>query len=698
MFKRGCFLGVLSILSCMLISCDSDNAPKDQCEVDSDCLDFTLDTRRGCYLISGVRVCQNSCLARDEGDNAPVCYQPLSAASEPEPTVSVTDTCAKDEEGRLYSLHSERELCSNYCNKKTGLCKKPCDLDCTVYDGRSEACFIISGVPTCKQTCLAIIAGKNNPVCYLAETIAPADEPDYSVVDTCAKDDNGSLYSVDTEYNYCEDRGCDKATGLCKEALNCCQDAPDGDRANICVSISGEMSCKFKCLAKSDGKSEPFCHSFAGAPKMSIVEECAKDDLGQLYSVETTENSCENGCNEDTGLCNGKDEPEESCTKDVECAWPDYDFSRGCFTIQGKSVCKNACLSDGTQKPMCYLLGGMVPDYKPMHSAVEFCAQDDNGKLYMTDIAIDDCEHGCDEATGLCKKGEDPATACNEEDEKQCNPPGGDPQVCTVISGKKGCKDICHGNAVGKNAAVCYVNGSLDPSVAPQYSIVSTCKKDDNGTLYSAQNTKNECPNGCDEATGLCKDAPVTCKKDCSLDGGDPRVCVVISGKESCATACFGKAEGKNDPVCYQNGSIGPQAPYYSIIDTCKKDDIGTLYSDGNEERTKCDNGCDEKSGLCKSDKPVSDCEANCGSFVGARPKTCVVISGKEDCRDKCFGDKEGENAPICYKNGSTDPSVTPYYSLVDHCAKDDNGKLYSDSTDKSECSGDCDNTSGLCK
>ena len=315
MFKRVCFLGVLSILCCMLMACDSDNSPKDECEIDADCLDPSLDTRRGCYLISGVRVCRNSCLATKEGDNAPVCYLPLSAASEPEPTVSVIDKCAKDEEDRLYSAHSEREFCRNYCNKKSGLCKTADEIDecannaqCAEPDaGTNKGCFRISGVRKCKEICLGSKEGKNDPVCYLPSTINPPPEPNVSVTDTCAKDDVGRLYVVDTVHELCPNY-CDEATGLCKTsvpATECKKDCTlDGGDPQVCVILSGKEECKTACFGKSEGKNEPVCYTnttVANPVAESIIDECAKDEQGTLYSVKYESTTCPNGCED--GVC-----------------------------------------------------------------------------------------------------------------------------------------------------------------------------------------------------------------------------------------------------------------------------------------------------------------------------------------------------------------------------------------------------------
>ena len=82
------------------------------------------------------------------------------------------------------------------------------------------------------------------------------------------------------------------------------------------------------------------------------------------------------------------------------------------------------------------------------------------------------------------------------------------------------------------------------------------------------------------------------------MDGGRPRVCVKLAGVESCKNRCLGSSEGENAPICYRPGSLPPSVPKNSLIDTCAKDDLGTLYSESTVENI-CTGTCDEASGLC---------------------------------------------------------------------------------------------------
>ena len=97
-------------------------------------------------------------------------------------------------------------------------------------------------------------------------------------------------------------------------------------------------------------------------------------------------------------------EAEGECTKDEQCVRTDYPHDRGCLTISGKNVCKDLCASKADNEPVCYLGSGMAPDNSFYDSAIETCAKDDNGKRYLVDIQVTNCNgKGCDEATGLCK-------------------------------------------------------------------------------------------------------------------------------------------------------------------------------------------------------------------------------------------------------------------------------------------------------
>ena len=372
-----------------------------------------------------------------------------------------------------------------------------------------------------------------------------------------------------------------------------------------------------------------------------------------------------------------------------------------CATINGQAKCVNSCLKDkeGPNDAICFSNGSLPPNSRPVYSAVDNCAKDDNGVLYSISTVQSECTNGCDAATGICKKsGENPDAECEA---LNCDKiVGGKVHICAKISGQASCKEACLGTAEGTNPAVCYANGSLPPDSRPVYSSVDTCAKDDNGNLYSVNVVEQECQKGCDEDTGLCNkdNQDEKCSLSCINDGGEAQVCVKLSGVESCKDICRGDEEGTNTAVCYENESLPPNArDQFSVVTVCAKDELGTLYAT-NKQQTKCDYGCNNTSGECNKE-PEPTCEdLNCGAIAGdGLAHFCATIDGKAICKNECIGTSEGENPAICFSNGSLPPDARTFYHFVDICAKDDNGKLYSDSTQMDECPNGCyDN--GECK
>ncbi len=91
---------------------------------------------------------------------------------------------------------------------------------------------------------------------------------------------------------------------------------------------------------------------------------------------------------------------------------------------------------------------------------------------------------------------------------------------------------------------------------------------------------------------------------------------------------------------------------------------------------------CEKIGGSCGDDPalPCIDiaCDLNCDAIVGGRAHACFVVDGVASCKPTCLGDSDGENAPACFLNSSV-PDAN-YHAIVEICALDDNGKLYSDS------------------
>ncbi|MBQ9818006.1 MAG: hypothetical protein IJM59_11170 [Proteobacteria bacterium] len=712
MNKRILLIGLLTIVGGSFSACQmAELRDYSECTYNVDCKRPPGMPQAGCFTVNGVSSCKDICHGSVAGDNAPVCSTPADSDGV---SYSAIESCAADDNGKLYLVSTNEYACKDGCNKATGKCREFVDPNATCEDlhcesyagGRPHVCVSVSGYKSCEPECFGKKTGKNAPVCYVNGSLPPEYQLPHSEVDTCALDDNGTLYSVSTKSDECKN-GCDRSTGLCKNKDNTEVECKNDKECIIddyvldtgCFLINGKSVCKDACRSKSKGRSAPMCFDFWTDPEHMYtgIETCAADDNGKLYLIDLELDICPDECDGSTGLCKNNVDPEPGCHNDSDCIWPDYPYEQGCFTVNGKTDCQKVCRSkaEGKNAPMCYWIGGYDPYPEPMHLGVETCAKDDNGRLYLAKLDLEDCLDGCDETTNECKPSVDPDETCKALN-CEAEVGSGRTSVCVSISGKKTCKYHCLNKNVGDNEPVCFVNGSLDPDVATQYSAFDTCALDDNGILYSVSTDMIECVSGCSEVDGWCKaEGPILCTKNCSMDGGDPMVCTIISGKEKCSTACFGKKVGENVPVCYQNASLGPNSPYYSVVDTCAKDDMGTLYSE-NAEMTKCTYGCDKSTGVCLLNNP-QNCPNDC-KMDGGYPMVCTTISGKKQCKTACFGNAEGVNAPVCFQNASVGPNG-PVYSVIASCAKDDNGTLYSISANWDKCyDNKCNEDNGECE
>ena len=479
------------------------------------------------------------------------------------------------------------------------------------------------------------------------------------------------------------------ALGLCScdpEATVCLSkkcDSSGGGFGQSCFMVSGEEVCKTPCHGDKAGENAPVCWQNASlgpdAPWYSLVDTCAASDkLYELYSVDTKLTKCSGGC--ENGIC--LSEPAQSSCKDTCNIVGGRNYS--CFSVTGVEECLPSCLGDKAgQNRVCYKNASLGP-IAAEQAAVDTCVGDDKGNLYSIKTDYTVCEKGCE--NGQCKgePGPQPQPQC----EMDCSSiVGGRVHDCFVISGKASCEPTCFGDKEGANAPYCYINSSLGPSATWQ-STIDTCAKDDNGKIYSVNTQYNECKGSCED--GACKDEPVPqpqpeCEMDCgAYAGGRTHDCYVVNGEASCRPKCFGDKKGENAPTCWINSSLGPNASWKQVVDTCEADDNGKVYS-VDTVYNDCGGGTCEN-GECKdAPGPQPACEMDCSSIVGGRVHECFVISGKASCEPICFGDKAGENAPYCYINNSLGPSAT-WQSTVDSCAKDDNGKIYSVNTEYTEC------------
>ena len=361
-----------------------------------------------------------------------------------------------------------------------------CGLDCSKEsDGRAQVCVFLSGAESCKPKCLGDAEGSNKAVCHTNHaTAVPVVK---SAVDTCAKDELGTLYSIDTAYETCV-TACDD--GVCDNAvpgpLTCEQ---TGSREVAAFVINGSEACKDKCLGTQEGVNKVCVSDSSGAQTVekSAVDTCAKDDKGALYSTETKYDDCTNGCDETTHDCKPETLVCNSIGERPELA----------VVIDGAAECKKTCLGAAVgQNPVCWRDASQGASAK-YRAFIDTCAKDDNDALYSESATTgEECQGGC--TNGVCDQVQpqivcDPACAVTA---------GGRVTVCVLADNDPTCMPVCLGTAEGRNTPVCYQDTSgAQPAT---YSTIDTCAKDTYGTLYSTGETRNACPGSCVPETGLC--------------------------------------------------------------------------------------------------------------------------------------------------------------------------------------------------
>ena len=302
---------------------------------------------------------------------------------------------------------------NNNNNNELDECK---DLHCDqIVGGRAHDCFIVSGKASCKPSCLGKKEGNNDPVCWFHSSIDP--QTWKSVVDTCAKDDNGELYSTNSNETPCTG-DCSESTGICElvvvdddpcdeEARRIC-DGYAGGPAHACFAINGEAQCKVPCHGDKEGRNEPYCYRNGSLPVSivdSIQDVCAKDDKGVLYVDTQVVNNCPVGC--DNGNC----KPVVNCENDEECL-VDGGNDRICATLRNsvEKACADACLRQESAEPfvMACQLNSSIPDAKPK-SIFDYCVLDGGtpdgapARYYSVGREVyQECNEGCNEETGRC--------------------------------------------------------------------------------------------------------------------------------------------------------------------------------------------------------------------------------------------------------------------------------------------------------
>ena len=489
-------------------------------------------------------------------------------------------------------------ICSGFCgceSDDSDVTTKTCNKSCSVQGGRAQACFLISGEEVCKEVCLGTKEGDNAPACWKDASQGPS-ALDYSITDKCAKDELGKLYSVTYESENCP-KGCE--SGNCKKSADttCTKDCEsEGGRMQTCVRLNGQEECKDVCKGSQsataiEGENTPFCYANAllgpTAPVFAMTDTCAKDELGTLYVVSSQSQKCSKGCED--GVCDNSGDV--TCTKQCEPA-PTGSPQNICVRVSGEETCKPACMGDKEGENKSCIT---PPPGSDVFAVTDDCAKDDLGVLYSKiSVTGAKCDNGCE--NGECKP-KSGGTECSAN----CDMAGGSPKVCVRINGVDSCKDTCKGAegatlVVGENGPFCFRYASLGPT-APYLSMTNTCAEDDLGTLYATDTQSESCDiyeNGtC--LNGACMSMADACRSlMCeALIGGRGKTCVRIFGKVQCKDKCIGTEVGENEAKCVNNPSTGG---VMSVVDTCAKDDLDTLYSQSSETHT-CTATC--KDGVC---------------------------------------------------------------------------------------------------
>ena len=574
-----CFLTAALMVACGLGGCEYEgtNVSTKSCKKDCTSEGGRL---QDCFLISDKEVCKDVCLGKNEGVNAPACWR--NASLGPDATyLSITDTCAKDELGNLYSVSYESENCPNGC--ESGNCQpalnSPCKKDCNMDGGRQMTCVRIGSEESCKPACFGENEGVNAPECWRNASLGP-NAADLSITDTCAKDELGTLYVVSSASETCTN-GCE--SGECKhssDVTTCtknCDEATTRNAAGICVHISGEEVCKPACLGNKSGENKLCFEDPDTHEVFPVTDNCAEDELGTLYSESSVRGmKCNNGCED--GEC--KPVSGTTCTKNCQTEGGRFKI---CVRLSGQEECKNRCEGNvaGVNQSVCYRVSSLPPGQSEF-ALTDTCEADELGTLYSVSDHMEPCRNGCE--SGKCKPAGECSLPCSPDQYNR-------PTICVKIADVEACKPECAGTNVGDNSPICYKPYPSEPS-SPEYVLTDTCALSDGGMLYSSSVAVSPCLGGCKNS------ACIICNKNCMTSGGLPGSCYVISGASVCKTYCMSPNPkvGVNDPYCYTNLSMGPDTKPVSLTATCAEDDNGRFYMES-KTTVPCTSTCTD--GVC---------------------------------------------------------------------------------------------------
>lgn len=251
-----------------------------------------------------------------------------------------------------------------------------------------------------------------------------------------------------------------------------------------CLDINKNGYC---AIENNQGKTE--AHAYGIACWENTDDTYSGNRMSDSYAL------CTLGCNHDKTGCLSRCEQNDALhlyNDTIQYCANNADI---CVTLDGEGTCGEPCHQKGLETQQCF----------SNNARHRVCSADDNGKLYFQDT-ICGCDHGCESATGLCKKiVPDEYQACDWNTFKQrCD---GKIRVACVEGRVRAeeCSQTCetfHGSAVCPS----HICSSTESYECTDYDHLkyTKCAPADSGRLIPVQSSNTECSAGCDYESNSC--------------------------------------------------------------------------------------------------------------------------------------------------------------------------------------------------
>ncbi len=244
-----------------------------------------------------------------------------------------------------------------------------------------------------------------------------------------------------------------------------------------CLSVDKNGYC---AIENNQGQTE--AHAYGIACWENTDDTLSGNRMGDSYVL------CTLGCNQDKTGCLSRCELNDTLhlyNDTIQYCANNADI---CVTLDGEGTCAEPCHQKGLETQQCF-------NDNARHRV---CSADDNGKLYFRDM-ICGCDHGCEGATGQCRKlVSDEYSACNWNTFRQrCD---GKIRVACVDGRVRAeeCSDACE---VSQNAALCpsRICSSTEFSECVGWNdlLHVKCAPADSGHLIPIQSSVEYCELGC---------------------------------------------------------------------------------------------------------------------------------------------------------------------------------------------------------